>query len=127
MVNQPIQEIPVGDYRSWSILVPGVDITGGGYTGVWVLGIPEQPEFLELLQDPPAKPATYVRKSSQEGTLQVVPVPEGAVLRFELLQSDTADLDPQFCVGQGWLLNPAGEPVTVTRGIVALTSSLLNA
>lgn len=127
--TQSWKPIPCGNYRAFSIPVrhppppdgdgSPVDLTG--WTAEWTLGIPDKANV--FLPGPYAPPQVCVLKASG-ANLDIVTIGGASSLRFALNYADTIGLAPRVYWQEATVIDPQGNPYTVSEGQVNLTPSL---
>lgn len=121
--RQGTVSFPVGDNRTWQITVPGMDLTVGGYTAVWMLGsLPES--ALLGLPNAVLTPSSVSLVKTSGTTLSILAVGPDSQLRFTTTSADTIGFAPGQYWQQAVVIDGSGNPVTVAQGIVILTPSL---
>lgn len=121
-VRQGTVSFPCGDSRTWSITVPGVNLTSG-YSAVWMLGNPPDAALLGVPGGNFSSTSVSVVKTSGT-TLTILAVAPDSQLRFSVTSQDTLGLDPGQYWQQAVVVDAQGNPVTVAEGLVILTPSL---
>lgn len=123
-VRQPSAHFSCGESRTWGITIPGKDLTG--YTAHWNFGIPPDPMLLGLIGTAYTPAQILIRKTTEDGSLNILLSGSDSVLRFALVETDTKSLPARQYWQQAVVFDPQGNPVMVAEGRVVLTPSFLS-